>query len=92
MESNNCGNGVAFGHRKALTDIKYIKAHIVGDALEDGCSLRMTWAFLAEHSREEVKEPFSILSVFTLSKVLKPFITRVSTVSQGSNIATSAWA
>ena len=37
-------NSVAFG-RKALTNVKSIEAHIVGDALEYGCSLRMAWDF-----------------------------------------------
>ena len=38
-------NDVAFGW-KVLTDVEWIEAHIVGDALKDGCSLRMAWAFL----------------------------------------------
>ena len=47
-------NGVVFG-QKALTNIESIEAHIVGYALEYGCSIRMAWAFLADHSREEGK-------------------------------------
>ena len=51
----------------------------------------MACAFLAKNSREEGKEPFSLSDFVNLSKGLKPLITRVSTVSQGSNSATSAW-
>ena len=39
--------------RQALIDVEYIKSHIICDALEDGCSYRLAWSFLAFHSVEE---------------------------------------
>ena len=78
--------------RQALIDVESIEAQIICDALEDGCSYRLAWAFLAFHSVEEGNEPFSLSAVITLSKRMSALVTKVPTKSQGSYDADSAWA
>ena len=69
---------------QALIDVESIKAQIICDALEDGFSYRLAWAFLAFHSVEEGNETFSLSAVVTLSKRMSALVTKVPTNSQGS--------